>query len=155
MTTREKRPAKPGTATVRRDGEAIVIDIPMSFRRRSGRKEVVLPPGAIAAPAVPAKPPGPLALALARAFRWQEMIESGQAKSNSDLGRKLKLDQSYIARTIRLASLAPYTIESILNGQGPDGVSLMGLRRDLPLSWDEQRAMAGLSPDSHGAHDGQ
>ena len=79
MTAREKNTAKP---VVRRDGEAIVVEIPMSFRRRSGRKEVVLPPGAVAPSAIPAKPPTPLEIALARAFRWQEMIETGAAKSN-------------------------------------------------------------------------
>jgi len=122
-----------------RDGDAVIIDIPMSLRRRSGRKEVVLPPGAVADIALPAKPPSPLAIALARAFRWQEMIESGQAESNCDLARKLRLDQSYIARTIRLASLSPRIIEAILDGPEPDGLSLWGLRRDIPLWWEEQR----------------
>jgi len=144
MTAREKNTAKPGMPTVHRDGDAVVIDIPMSFRRRSGRKEVVLPPGAVAASAMPAKPPTPLAIALARAFRWQEMIETGAAKSNSDLARKLKLDQSYVARTIRLASLAPVIIEAVLDGQEPDGLSLWGLRRDVPLLWQEQRELLGL-----------
>jgi len=73
------RTKKPGTseATVRRDGDAIVIDIPMNLRRCSGRKEVVLPLGVARSNdcAAPDKPPTPLSLALARAFRWQEMIE--------------------------------------------------------------------------------
>jgi hypothetical protein len=67
------------------------------------------------------------------------MIETGQAKSNSDLARKLRLDQSYVARTIRLASLAPEVIESILDGQEPEGAGLNLLRQDLPLLWEEQR----------------
>ena len=138
---KNKPSAKP---TVTRDGAAIVIDIPMSFRCRSGRKEVVLPPGTVAASAMSAKPTTPLALALARGLRWQEMIESGEAESNSDLARKLKLDQSYIARTIRLASLAPDIIEAILDGQEPDGLSLWGLRQDLPLLWREQRRLLRL-----------
>jgi len=143
MSTHAKRPAAPNKATVRRDGDAIVIDIPMNLRRCSGRKEVVLPPG-VAAPRddrAVAKCPTPLALALARAFRWQEMIETGQAESNSDLARKLNLDQSYIARTTRLASLAPDIVEAILTGQEPDGLSLRALRRDVPLSWEEQHRM--------------
>jgi hypothetical protein len=119
----------------------------MSFRRRSGRKDVVLPPGTVAASSMPTKPPTPLALALARAFRWQEMIETGAAKSNSDLARKLKLDQSYIARTIRLASLAPDIIEAILDGQEPDGLSLWGLRRDVPLLWQDQRELMGMEKE--------
>jgi hypothetical protein len=142
-----KRPPKKGTITaeptVRRDGDAIVIDIPMALRHRGGRKEIVLPPGVapVAESEAGEATPTALALALARAFRWQEMIESGQAESNSDMARKLKLDQSYVARTIRLASLAPDLVEAILDGQEPDGVSLRSLRRDLPLEWDEQRAM--------------
>jgi hypothetical protein len=140
-----KRPPKKGTITaepsVRRDGDAIVIDIPMALRHRGGRKEIVLPPGVAPAAESAAgdETPTALILALARAFRWQEMIESGQAESNSALARKLKLDQSYIARTIRLASLVPDLVEAILDDQEPDGLSLRSLRRDLPLSWDEQR----------------
>jgi hypothetical protein len=142
-----KRPPKKGTITakptVRRDGDAIVIDVPMALRHRGGRKEIVLPPGVapVAESAAGEGTPTTLALALARAFRWQEMIESGEIESNSDLARKLKLDQSYIARTIRLASLAPDLVEAILDGQEPDGLSLRSLRRDLPLDWDEQRRM--------------
>jgi len=146
-----KRPPKKGTITaeptIRRDGDAIVIDIPMALRHRGGRKEIVLAPGV--APAAECADgeatPTPLAVSLARAFRWQEMIEDGQAESNSDLARKLKLDQSYIARTIRLASLAPDLIEAILDGREPEGVSLRSLRRELPLAWDDQRLMLGAS----------
>ena len=142
-----KRPPKKGTITtkptVRRDGDAIVIDIPMTLRHRGGRKEIVLPPGIAPAAksAAGEESPTALAIALARAFRWQEMIESGEVESNSDLARKLKLDHSYIARTIRLTCLAPDMVEDILNGQEPDGLSLRSLRRDLPLEWDEQRRM--------------
>ncbi|MBE3133029.1 MAG: hypothetical protein IMZ55_06125 [Acidobacteria bacterium] len=125
----------PRRPVVRRDGGAIVIDIPMTFRRRSGRKEIVLPEGATAAPP---KPTGPLALALARAFRWQEMIESGEAVSNSDLARRLKLDPSFVARTIRLAALAPDIVEAILGGHEPDGLSLGHLRKEIPLLWEDQ-----------------
>jgi len=140
-----------GRPTVRRDGDAVVIDVPMSLRRRSGRKEVVLPPDAVIASDTPTKPrpPAPLAVALARAFHWQEMIESGQATSNCDLARKLKLDQSYIARTIRLTSLAPNIIEAILTGQGPNNFSLWSLRRDLPLSWQEQQKQLGIDESEY------
>jgi hypothetical protein len=132
--------AKP-RPTVCRDGESIVIDIPMAFRRRGKRREIVLPPDvALGAP----PPPSPLALAVARAFRWQEMIESGEVESVSTLARRLKLDPSFVARTIRLAALAPGIIEVILAGQEPEGLSLRRLRRDVPVLWEEQRQQAGL-----------
>jgi len=140
MTT-ESRKAKADRATIRRDDGAIIIDIPMNLRRRSGRKEIVLPPGVapVAESAGTDDSPSPLSLSLARAFRWQEMIESGQVQSNSDLARKLKLDQSYIARTIRLTSLAPDLVEAILDGQEPEALSLNTLRQSLPVVWSEQQ----------------
>ena len=148
-----KRPPKKGTITakptVRRDGDAIVIDVPMALRHRGGRKEIVLPPGVAPAAESAAREATPIALviALARAFRWQEMVESGQLESNSELARKLNQDQSYIARTIRLTSLAPDLIEAILDGQEPDGLSLRSIRRDLPLEWDEQRRMLDVDSE--------
>lgn len=149
MSARPKKPTLPGKATVHRDGDSIIIDIPMDLRRRSGRKEIVLPPGADTLTAAGPEAPSPLALALGRAFRWQEMIETGQAQSNSDLARKLRLDQSYVARTIRLTSSAPDIIEAILDGQEPDGFGLNSLRRDLPLLWDEQREQLARTAGRH------
>jgi len=141
MSSRTRKSKASDQAEVRRDGGAIIIDIPMNLRRRSGRKEVVLPPNVTASndSSAPTKPPTSLALALTRAFRWQDMIETGQVESNSKLARKLKLDPSYISRTIRLTSLAPDIVDTILNNQGPNGLSLKSLRNNLPLSWDEQR----------------
>ena len=125
--------------TVQQDGDCIVIHIPMTFKRRNGRRQIVLPDGI-----APKHTPDddvrcPLKVALARAFRWQKMIESGEVKSNCDLARRLKLDQSYIARTICLASLAPDIVEAILNGQDPNGSSLLTLRRGMSVLWEEQR----------------
>lgn len=57
----------------------ILIDIPMDLRRRCGRKEIVLPDDVAPARTHDDRPPSPLALAVARAFRWQEMIETGKA----------------------------------------------------------------------------
>jgi hypothetical protein len=73
------------------------------------------------------------------------MIESGEVESNSDLARRLKLDPSFVARTIRLAALAPDIVEANLDGQEQDGLSLKSMRRDIPLSWDDQRVELGAS----------
>jgi hypothetical protein len=79
-----------------------------------------------------------------RALSWQERIESGEAESNSDIARRLKLDPSYVARTIRMAALAPDIIEAILDGQEPDGLSLRSLKKEIPLLWEEQCRALGL-----------
>jgi hypothetical protein len=143
--------AKPpsGRATVQQDGDCIVIHIPMTFRRRNGRKQIVLPEGIAPRQTPDADARCPLKVALARAFQWQKRIEAGKVKSNCDLARKLKLDQSYIARTIRLASLAPDIVEAVLDGQEPDGMSLWGLRRNVPLLWEEQRVIVDCVKRPH------
>jgi len=71
------------------------------------------------------------------------MIESGEVESISDLARRLRLDSSFVAKTIRLAALAPDIIEAIFDGQEPDGLSLKSMRRDIPLSWHDQRVELG------------
>ncbi|MCC5830284.1 MAG: hypothetical protein JJU36_12635 [Phycisphaeraceae bacterium] len=48
---------------------------------------------------------------------------------------------TYVGRMLRLTSLAPDIIEAILRGGEPDGLSLEKLRKDLPVRWEEQRAM--------------
>ena len=48
------------------------------------------------------------------------------------------VDNSYLARMLRLTLLAPDLIEAILNGTEPDGLSLENLYR-LPAEWEEQR----------------
>jgi hypothetical protein len=58
-----------------REGEEILIRLPMELKRRHGRKEIILPAGAEAPDSVPVVEPSPLLKALARAFAWQEAIE--------------------------------------------------------------------------------
>jgi hypothetical protein len=86
----------------------------------------------------------------ARAHLWQSLLESREAQSIRDLARRLKLDTSFVARTIRLAALAPDIIEAIFHGQEPDRLSLRLLRRDVPLLWEEQNKQIGLGQDPGG-----
>ena len=115
--------------------ETIRIRIPMKLKRRAGRKEIVLPK------AVSGKVPAQEALvrAVARAWKWQAILESGEVASISDLATRFHVDHSYVARTLRLASLAPDIVEAIVRGDEPDGLTLGRLMRPWPVRWDEQR----------------
>lgn len=110
-------PATQGRPVVAQDGDCVVIDIPMMFRKRNGRKLVVLPEGMRQPPTAESDARCPLRLALARAYRWQKMIESGEVQSAGDIARRLKLDRSFVARTMRLAVLAPDIVEAVLRGE--------------------------------------
>ena len=123
---------------VRRDGDVIVVHVPMKLRRRQGSM-VILPAGPGPVERKPPQANRTLIEAIARAFQWQEQLESGQYANLDDLARAAGVDRSYIGRLLRLTSLAPDIIEAILAGDEPDGMSLEKLRKKLPVSWEEQR----------------
>ena len=125
--------------TLHRDGESIRIHIPLKFKRRGGRKEIVVPEGLDKFQ--PKKQPAKYALlvALARAFRWKDLLDTGQVASMSELAKKFRVDASYLSRLLRLTLLAPDIVEKILEGQEPSGLSLAKLTKRLPLDWDKQK----------------
>ena len=83
--------------------------------------------------------------ALARAFHWQDLVDTGKYASISDLANALGLDRSYVSRIVRLALLAPDIVKAIVDGQEPSGLSLERLVRGMPVVWAEQRERLGLS----------
>jgi len=129
--------------TMQLESKTIVIHIPMIFRRRGGRRKVVLPPSSREQAA--AAPQEPLLIALARAHRWQDMLDRGVAASLTELADRLKLNRSYVRRILYLALLAPDIAEAIVQGKEPSGLSLEKLSRDIPETWHEQRNRLGFS----------
>jgi hypothetical protein len=126
------------------EGGAIVIRITMAFKKCGGRKEIILPEGVDAAEPPKPQPQRPLVVALAKAFKWQKMMESGEVGSIKELARQNHVNPSYVARILRLATLAPDIVEAILDGREPSGLSLRKLTGNLPLLWDEQRKRFGF-----------
>lgn len=122
------------------------IHIPMHIRRMQGRKMIFAPQafdGEV--PDGPLEVQAALVQALGRAFAWLESIESGEYRSVSELARDLNVDTSYVARTLKLATLAPDIIEAILNGEEPSGLSLARLIRTFPMDWQQQRTLFGFT----------
>jgi hypothetical protein len=119
--------------------DAITLRVPMKLRRRSGRQriEASAPLGRIRHPKGQA--PSALAVAVARAHRWQELIDDGQFASMSELAKAVGVNFAYVARLMQLTLLAPDVVQAILDGQEPSGLSLEKLRRGFPLVWQEQR----------------
>jgi hypothetical protein len=74
-----------GRAETRIDGTTLVVRIPMRFQRRGGRKRIVAPDGSEIAPATKPQPDGTLVKALARAWRWQRMLEESRFASIREL----------------------------------------------------------------------
>ena len=119
------------------NGTTLVVRIPMRFQRRGGRKRIVTPDGSEFVPTSKPQPDGTLVKALARAHRWQRGLESGEAKSITDLAEQEGVTDAYICRLLPLTCLAPDIVEAILDGRQPKGLRLAEMLGDGRVVWEE------------------
>jgi hypothetical protein len=116
--------------------DTVTLHVPFRIMKRGGRKEMRLPEGAPS----PRQADNALVKALARAFRWKRMLDSGEFATIGELAEREGIAVSYLTRVLRLTLLAPDTVEAILDGkQGPE-VTLARLREPFPVEWLGQRA---------------
>ncbi len=120
--------------------EQLVVSVPLAMKRRGGRKQVIIPSGANSGASTQPSTNASLALTIARAHRWRELLEQGRYRSIRELAKELGVDNSYVARLLRLSLLAPDIIDVILDGTEPSGLSLEKLYR-VPMEWEDQRQM--------------
>ena len=92
------------------DGDAVTIHVPMTFRKRGGRKVVVTPDGEEWAPRP--RVDNAMVKALARAFRWRKMLDTGVHATIEDLAWAKRLPPSYVSRILRLTLLSPDIVEA-------------------------------------------
>ena len=79
-----------------------------------------------------------LVKALARAFRWKRLLESGQFATIAELAEHEGIAPSYMTRVLRLTTLAPELVEAILDGRQETQVTLTRLLDPFPVAWEEQ-----------------
>ena len=129
---------------------SVTVVVPMTIRRRGGRKRIIGPDG------VPVQVGGDgveetrgdpaLVKALARAFRWRRMLEEGRYGSISELAAAERVERTYLGRLLQLALLAPDLVEGILSGQPlTHGVP----PAHLPYDWQTQRNLMRLAATPH------
>ena len=119
--------------------DRVVVRVPMTFRIRSGRKTIITPEGERNPWSDrPAAPSHPLLIALARAHRWQRLMEDGTFASLTELADSLGVQRTYVARVMNLTGLAPDVVERMLAGNEPDGATLRVLHEEIPVDWEEQ-----------------
>lgn len=115
--------------------DTVTIHVPFRLVKRGGRKEMVLPAD------VPTqrRPDDALVKALARAFRWKRMVESGDFTTIAELAEREGIAVSYVTRLLRLTQLGPDIIDAILDGRQGGEVTLARLMEPFPVSWIEQK----------------
>jgi hypothetical protein len=126
------------------DGRTITVRVPIAIRKRGGRKFVLSPSGNPGTAALVCdRPDNAMIKAIARAFRWREMLEQGTHATITDLARVERIDHSYVGRVLRLTLLAPDIVEAIVMGRQSATMTLAALSQPFPLEWRKQRAVLG------------
>jgi len=117
--------------------QMLTVRVPLAVRKpRSGRKLILTPVGM--APRGSTAADTTLVKALARAFRWRRMLETGRYGTIDELATAEKINSSYVSRLLRLTLLAPDIVEAILDGRQLEGITLPGLMEPFPVEWGRQ-----------------
>ncbi len=119
---------------------SITVRVPLAIRRRPGRKTVVTPVRDRGETALPTRADPALVKALARAFRYQRLLDGGRYASISEMAAAEKIERGYLGWLLRLTLLAPDIVEAILDGRQPKALGLSRLTEPFPLDWLWQRA---------------
>ncbi|MBX3516750.1 MAG: hypothetical protein KF815_07375 [Rhodospirillales bacterium] len=121
------------------DGRTLTVSVPMTFTKRGGRKLVISPDGTPSWAPPRRRVDNAMVKALARAFRWRKLMETGAYGTVEDIAAAEKINASYVSRVLRLTLLAPDIVEAILDGRQPPTMTLAVLMRPFPVAWGEQR----------------
>jgi hypothetical protein len=125
------------------NGRSVTVRVPISIRRRGGRKLVLAPNGeAVAIAPITRHVDRALVKAIARAFRWREMIEGGMYATIREIAAAENINETYIGRTLRLTLLAPNIVEAVLSGYQP-GLRLDHVMKRFPVTWKGQAIAFG------------
>ena len=128
-------------------GQQRVTVVPLTIRRKQNRKVMIPPPGDDSVLGTGGHDL-PMIRMLGKAFYWQRLLDEGRYPTANDLARSLKLEPGWVAEVLRLTTLAPDIIESVLDGRQPRDLNLhtlRGRRDQLPRDWGEQRKALGFA----------
>jgi hypothetical protein len=115
--------------------ETVTVHIPFRLVKRGGRKEIQLADGESAQ----RKMDNTLVKALARAFRWKRMLESGEFTTMAELAEHEGIAPSYMTRVLRLTLLSPELVGAILEGRQDPEITLSQLLEPFSGDWQNQR----------------
>lgn len=114
--------------------DTVTLHVPFRIVKRGGRKEMQMPEGSVQA----RRTDNTLVKALARAFRWKQLLESGEFATIAELAKREGIAPSYMTRVLRLTLVAPDIVDVILDGRQEPEVTLARLLEPFPMEWRQQ-----------------
>jgi len=124
--------------------DEIELTIPARLKRCGIETKLIVPGGKKTLDAHPSSVEA-IQKAVGKALTWNQALVSGSVGSMSALAKKNQISQRHVSKVIRLAYLAPDIIEAIFKGRIPRKLSMIRLKEDIPLDWEEQRKEFGFS----------
>jgi hypothetical protein len=118
---------------------SITVRVPLAIRRRPGRRTVVTLVCQQGDKVMPTRADPALVKALARAFRFQRLLDEGRYASISEMAAAERIERGYLGSLLRLTLLAPDIVEAILDGKQPPKLGLPTLMEAFPAEWLQQR----------------
>jgi len=118
--------------------DTIRIFVPLEYRRRNGRTQILSPENRLDAEDRQQDPH--ILRALARAWEWRRKLETREVNTVSDLAAAENLSDRFVSRQIRIAYLAPAVIERMMVKQEIPAVRIIDLIDAVSLPWAEQEA---------------
>ena len=91
------------------------------------------PDGTLASLPTRVRPDSALLKVLARGFRWKKMLREGDYQTLEEIADAENINPSYVSRLLRMTLLAPETVEAILAGTQPAGLTRAKVM--LPFPW--------------------
>ena len=117
--------------------DIVTLHVPFRVVKRGGRKEMQLPEGV----KQPRRTDNTLVKALARAFRWKRLLESGEFATIAELAEREGIAPTYMTRVLRLTLLAPDIVEAVLDGKQRPEMTLASVLEPFPMDWRQQREL--------------
>ena len=117
----------------------VMVRVPLRIRQRPGRRTVVMPVVRDLRTAVPTQADPALVKAVARAFRYQRLLDEGRYASISEMAAAEKIERGYLGTLLRLTLLMPEIVETILDGRAPTDLTAVRLLQPFSTVWAEQR----------------
>ncbi|AVW90657.1 hypothetical protein [Celeribacter baekdonensis] len=114
--------------------DTVTLRVPFRLVKRGGRKEMQLPEGV----KQPRRTDSTLVKALARAFRWKRLLESGEFATITELAAREGVTPSFLTRVLRLTLLAPEIVTAVLDGKQFADLTLKTAMQHFPDEWTAQ-----------------
>ena len=121
---------------------SITVRVPLKIRRRPGRKTVVMPTlGEAGDGTIPTRADPALVKALARAFRYQKLLDEGRYGSITEMAEAERIERGYLGSLLRLTLLAPALVEEVMTGRAGSIRGLPELLQSFPEVWEHQQEL--------------